>query len=46
MDLTAFDGAQSVWAAAAHGSSLYTAGNLPCDIDCPKQATFWVSPAP
>jgi hypothetical protein len=45
-DLTAFDGAQSVWAAAAHGSSLYAAGNLPCDIDCPDQATFWVSPAP
>jgi hypothetical protein len=45
-DLTAFDGAQSVWAADAQGSSLYAAGNLPCDIDCPQQATFWVSPAP
>ncbi len=45
-DVTAFDGAQSVWAAAAHGSSLYAAGSLPCNMDCPQQATFWVSPAP
>jgi hypothetical protein len=43
-DVTAFEGVQSVWAAAAHGSTLYAAGELKCDVDCPQQGTFWISP--
>lgn len=45
-DIAAFDGAQSVWAAVSYQSQALAVGALPCDLDCPQQATFWVSPTP